>query len=236
LPTPPAVPVPIVIRTTPGGEPLKAEEMEGLELGYRKQLSNTLSVDLAGYRYRYRDRVSARAAGIDAVSLYGFAVIQNVNLCNCSAGWNTGAELSVDWLALPTWRLQLSYTWQRIRMDGSSNPMAQGDGEDIERATPRRYGSLRSQWNISPKQQFDAWLRGSAGFERADAPYSGMVRVPGYLTLDLRYAHQLNKAVELALVGRNLIGARRVEFISDYIPSVPVEVRPTVLMSMRWKF
>ena len=233
---PPALPLPVVIRTTPGGEPLKAEKMEGLELGYRTQLSSSFNVDLAGYRYRYRDRVSGKLAGVDPVSLFPFAIIQDLNLCNCSDGWITGTELSADWLVSPAWRLQLSYSWTRIRMDDSANPVAQADGEDVEKASPRHYGSLRSQWNISSSQQFDAWIRGSAGYDRANAPYSDLVRVPGYVTLDLRYAHKLNKDVELAITGRNLIGARRTEFISDYIPSIPVKISPSALLSVRWKF
>jgi iron complex outermembrane receptor protein len=230
------VPVPILIRTMPGAETLKAERMEGVELGYRSQLSTTIGVDLAGYRYRYRDRISAKAAGIDPISFYPFAVIQDVNVCNCSNGRITGAELSADWLVLPAWRLQLSYSWTRIRMDETANPVAQDDSTGVEKGTPRQYASLRSQWNISATRQFDAWLRGSAGYQRLDAPYPDLLRVPGYVTLDLRYAHKLNKDLELALTGRNLIGARRFEFVSDYIPSIPVKIGPSALLSARWKF
>ena len=121
-------------------------------------------------------------------------------------------------------------------MDTSANPFAEADGQDTEKGTPHHYGSLRSQWNISSDRQFDAWLRGSAGYDRADAPFPNLLRVPAYATLDLRYAHRLNKALELAIAGRNLIGPRRYEFISDYIPSVPVEIRPSLLLSARWTF
>ncbi len=230
------VPLPILIRTTPGAETLKAERMSGLELGYRTQLSASVGIDLSGYRYRYRDRVSARAGAVDPFSFYPFAIVQDVNVCNCSNGRITGAELSADWLVLPAWRLQLSYSWIRTRMDETDNLVAQADGDAAEKATPHHYASLRSQWNISASRQFDAWLRGSAGYERLNAPYSDLVRVPGYVTLDLRYAHKLNKDLELAITGRNLIGARRVEFVSDYIPSIPSEIAPSVLVSARWKF
>jgi len=95
---------------------------------------------------------------------------------------------------------------------------------------------LRSQWNISPSRQFDAWIRGSAGYQRLNAPYTDMVTVPGYVTLDLRYAHKLSKNLELSLSGRNLVGPRRIEFVSDYLASVPVEVSPSLLLNARWKF
>jgi len=230
---PPMVPN-VFTRVVPGTQSLSAEKMEGIELGYRSQLSPSLNLDASVYRYRYSNRVSAT---LGATDFSGFPnVIQDVNICNCSAGWVSGAELSADWQVMPTWRLQLSYTWTEIRMDASSDPAVDADGQQVEQGTPRHYGSLRSQWNISPSQQFDTWIRGSAGYERLNAPYNGMVHVPGYVTLDLRYAHRVNKDLELVASGRNLVGPRRLEFVSDYIASVPVVIGPSLLLSARWKF
>ena len=121
-------------------------------------------------------------------------------------------------------------------MDAGGSPVAQASIKDTERQTPRHYGSLRSQWNISSTQQLDAWIRGSAGFERPNAPFYNNLRVPGYVTLDLRYAQKITKDIEIALSGRNLIGGPRNEVIADYIPSVPVEIRPSLLLTTRWTF
>ncbi len=235
-PARPPIPLPVVIRNAPGNEALKAETMRGIELGYRTQLSTNFNANVTGYRQRYTDRVSGRLGNVDMATLFPLAIIQDVNPCNCSGGWITGAELATDWLVLPAWRLQLSYSWTRIEMEDSGNPAAQSSIKDSEKATPRHYGSLRSQWNLSPSQQFDAWIRGSAGYFRTNAPYFDLVRVPGYVTLDLRYAHKLSKTLELAATGRNLIGGRRTEFISDYIPSVPLEIGPSLLLSARWTY
>lgn len=233
----PAVPPfqPAVLVRSSGDASLKAETMEGVELGYRSQLASTFNIDLTAYRYRYTGIVGGRA-GSQSFDFWPLAVTQNINLYNAGKGWITGAEVAADWLVVPTWRLQLSYTWTRIAMDDSSNPLVQGAGDNAEVSTPRHHGSLRSQWNLSANQQFDAWLRGSAGFDRLNAPFTNLVRVPGYVTLDLRYAHKLNKDLELAITGRNLIGAHRTEFVSDYIPSVPLEIAPSLLLSARWKF
>lgn len=228
------IPVPIVLRTGGDGN-LTGEKMEGVELGYRSQLSSGFSIDLTGYRYRYTDIVGGKAGSQDFLYFPVF-IFQNVNLYNAGKGWVNGAELAADWLVTPAWRVQMSYTWTRITMDDSSNPIMQGAGDNKEVGTPRHHGSLRSQWNPSTNQQFDAWVRGSAGYDRVNAPYTNLVRVPGYLTLDLRYAHKLNKDLELAVTGRNLVGAHRTEFVSDYIPSVPLEIVPSLLVSARWRF
>ena len=60
--------------------------------------------------------------------------------------------------------------------------------------------------------------------------------MPGYVTLDLRYAYRFNRQWEVSLAGRNLIGGRRVEFVSDYVPTVPVEVRPSLMLGARVEF
>lgn len=228
------IPVPILLRTTGMGN-LTAEKMEGIELGYRSQLSSSFNVDVTGYRYRYTEIVGGKAGSLDFM-YFPASIIQNVSLYNTGKGWVNGAELAADWLVMPAWRLQLSYTWTRIEMDDSSNPIVQGVGKNNEAGTPRHHGSLRSQWNISDSQQLDAWVRGSAGFDRVNAPYTNLVHVPGYVTLDLRYAHKLNKDLELALIGRNLVGAKRTEYVSDYIPSVPTEIAPSFHLSARWTF
>lgn len=229
-----AMPIPVVMRTGGNGN-LAAEKMEGVELGYRSQLTSSFNVDLTAYRYRYTDIVNGKTGSQDFI-YFPVSIIQNVNLYNAGSGWINGAELASDWLITPAWRVQLSYTWTQIEMDDSNNPMVQSVGKNSEVGTPSHHGSLRSQWNLTSTQQFDAWVRGSAGYDRVNAPYVNLVHVPGYVTLDLRYAHKVNKDLELAITGRNLVGAKRTEFVSDYIPSVPVEIVPSLLLSARWKF
>lgn len=225
----------VFTRVVAGTQTLRAEKMEGLELGYRTQLSSGFNIDASVYRYRYSDRISSVLGARDLSGLPNF-IIQNVNICNCSAGWVSGAELSADWQVLPVWRLQLSYAWTRIQMDEAADAAVQADGKQTEQGTPRHHGSLRSQWNVAPDRQFDAWLRASGGYQRINAPYTDLTKVSGYLTLDLRYAQKIGKDLELVLSGRNLIGPSRIEYVSDYVASVPVKVGPSVFLSTRWKF
>jgi iron complex outermembrane receptor protein len=228
---------PVVFRAQPGNASLRQETMEGFELGYRSQLSQRLGVDISVYRYRYTDIVSSTQGNTSIQVLYGIPIVfQNLDRNNDGNGWLSGAELSVDWLLAPTWRMQLSYTYTHVDMDDSANPITQAQGLKEERGTARHYGSLRSQWNVSPSQQFDAWIRGSSGIDRTLSPYTTTIRVPGYVTLDLRYAYKVNKDIELALTGRNLVGPRRIEYVTDYVPATPVIIEPSLLLSARWKF
>ena len=253
VPFPPnTIKIPTFIYAQPGSRgSLHAERTQGIELGYRKQFSPAFSADVNVYRYHYKDLRSGGLTGVYGCSplFPGYvaggcpAYLQNAPVyfataaaSNELAGWSTGAELSLDWLVTPNWRLQFSYTWSRLDMNTYADQAIQADAQLLEKSAPHHYGSLRSQWNVDSRQQIDAWLRASGGFERLDAPYTTTIRVPGYVTLDLRYAYRFDKSLEVALIGRNLIGARRFEYVSDYIPTVATELAPSVLLTTRWTF
>ena len=89
--------------------------MEGIELGYRSQLTQQLGVALSVYRYRYSDIVSSSAGSQFVQVLYTIPIaFQNLDRNNAGNGWLSGAELSVDWLLAPTWRVQLSYAFTHV--------------------------------------------------------------------------------------------------------------------------
>lgn len=264
LPGPPSLNIPVISYIANNSD-LGAEKAKGFELGYRKQFAANLGADLTVYHQHYKDlrgatqlrmygchpMFAAFGLAFDPVGCAYFGVpagtpvlfSQNQTENNLS-GTSRGAELAVDWLVNPGWRLQLSYAWSRLDMDSGGDTVARAAAVAAERSSPRHHGSLRSQWNISPSQQFDAWLRGSTGVDRVNQVNltpgaAGMPtyrHVPGYVTLDLRYAYRINKDLELALVGRNLIARHRLEYISDFIPTAATEIAPSWAVTARWKF
>jgi iron complex outermembrane receptor protein len=253
-------PVP-VITYVHGNSKLGAEKSQGVELGYRKQFSTTLSADINVYRYRYTDLRSGRQTGMFAcdsalavvdVAKCGYfgipigtpVLFNETQTINGLAAWNNGIEFSADWLVAPGWRLQLSYSWSHLKVEGGSEPATSADADITQRGSPRHQASLRSQWNITTSQQLDLWLRGASGMDRVNlvdtvpsatgAPT--FTHIPGYATLDLRYAYHANKYLEFALIGRNLIGRHRLEYISDFIPTAATEIAPMWLISTHWRF
>ena len=264
VPGQPGVNIPVINQVTNNSD-LGPEKMKGVEFGYRKQLAANLGADLSAYHQRYTDLRGAALLGMygchpmfaglgiafDPASCAHFGLpagslvlFNQSRTANNLAGTSRGVELAVDWLVSPGWRLQLSYAWNRIDMDNNDDPIARTSSAVSEKSAPHHFGSLRSQWNIGANQQFDVWLRGSAGLDRVNltnltpgamgaATYS---HVPGYVTLDLRYAYRVNKDLELALVGRNLIARHRLEYISDFIPTAATEIAPSWAVTARWKF
>lgn len=233
----PGVYLPWVLRTVPPSQALTAEKSLTVELGYRKQWTSNLQGDVVVYHQRYTD---LRSGTMGMPYYYAYqsypAMVSDVTECNCMAATMKGLELSADWLALPNWRLQLSATWQNLAADTSTDPVIAAAALREERATARRFASLRSQWNITLKHQLDGWLRASSGYWRSELPYTADVRVPGYVTLDLRYAYQPSKGVEYSVMGRNLIGGKHLENVADYLPSLATVVKPSVHIMGRWAF
>lgn len=244
---------------------LKAENSRGVEWGYRKQFSNNFSADLAAYRYRYTDlRTGTQSdlfgcspllvfAGIPfdparcgyfGVAAGTMAAFTSTHTVNGLAAWNEGLELSADWLITPDWRLQLSASTARIKTDRSGDPVINADAAATQKGAPRHSASLRSQWNISSRQQLDVWLRGVGKYDliklvdttshtTAEPTYQ---HIPGYVTADFRYAYRVAKDVELAIVGRNLIAQHHLEFVSDFIPTDPSLVSRTIMFSTQIDF
>ena len=91
-----------------------------------------------------------------------------------------------------------------------SRPIAKIPGAGKGHATPLMAQPPFAVEYCAGSRQFDAWLRASAGYQRLTcAPITDTdASVPGYLTLDLRYAHKLGKAFRSRdqLAGRNLVG------------------------------
>lgn len=262
FPGPAVVNLPMITYVSGSGH-LDPEKAKGVEIGFRKQFSSAFSADINAYRYRYTKLRSGGQAGMgtcapgfpgipfDAALCTAFGIPFGTPLIfnysatnNGGAGWSDGVEVSADWLVAANWRLQLSYTWSKLRLDASDSPSINAGGEMLERATPRHFGSLRSQWNITRSQQFDVWVRGSAGFDRLNlidpvpsatgAPT--YTHVPGYVTLDLRYAYRVNKDLEFSLIGRNLLHSQRLEYASDFLPIAKAAITPSWMVSTRWSF
>ncbi len=97
-------------------------------------------------------------------------------------------------------------------------------GERAGNDAPRQF-SLRSSMNLGPQAEFDASLRSVASLPNPV--------VPGYVALDLRWAWQFSKAVELSVTGLNLLDGGHTE--SGSAASRTYFARSFLLKSV-WKF
>lgn len=198
-------PVPVIVRAL-GNSNFDSETTISYELGWRSQLTPQLFIDLASY-FNHYDRLFLIHQGTPYLDTAAGKIIQPLQVENGMDGEIFGAELSVDWQAIPEqWRLQFSYTWLKMQLhlkDGfvASNPR---DAEGQEKKVPEHQVSIRSMYNINSTIQLDTWLR------YVDAlPLIGQEH---YFNLDVRLGWKPRKDLEFSLIAQNLLEKQHAEF------------------------
>lgn len=216
---PPSLLAPFPILVTyqgSNGNRLKSERMDAAELGYRQRFGANFSLDATGFVHRYRDVIAIATGPIDLSTLFtqGYAQ-QPIISTNGEKVRIYGFELAAFAQLTPAWRLQPSYTWQHGVATGMGDTSSEGVARRDAGNIPRHLLSLRSQHNITQSQQLDFWLK-----YKSRIAYFG---IPDRADLDIRYAWAFSRSTELSIVGQNLLHRRSLEYISDYLPSAPVE-------------
>lgn len=214
-----------------GSENFGSETLDAFELGYRRQVTPRLSLDLAAYLHRYEGlRAPVQDSYIDtdpfnAPSL----VIANMVLDNALSADVRGLEAALDWRPRDDWHLAAAWSVARLSLrDGG-----QDTDEDLEGGLPRHILSLRSGHDLGDRLKLDLWLRRVGERDTRNVPVR---RIPAYTSLDARLAWTPRKGLELSLVGQNLLDRRHQEFTSDIFVTAPVYIERRWYARARWEF
>jgi len=196
-----------------GGPDFRSEDLLAYELGYRVQAQDRLRMTLATFYNRYDH--------LRSVEMVNPPAPLPIVLANRLEGKSYGAELTADYRLTNTWQLRAGYTEMRVRTE------AKPGSTDTTRASsdPDRQLSLRSSLDLPAQLKLDA-----------DARYVGAInnqQVAAYGELDLRVAWQPAAALELSLVGQNLLHRRHVEFGA---PASRHEIERGVYGRVEWHF
>jgi iron complex outermembrane receptor protein len=199
-----------------GSNRFVSEEMLAYELGYRAQVRTGLLLDVATY-YNTYDHLRSYEPAPSTVFPYEFG-----NRLNADT-W--GFELRMSAQATPWWRLHAGYAYlnKNLRLDPQSFDPTGGKAEGND---PRSRFVLRSLMDLPRNVELDGTLRYVA---RLPSPV-----VPAYTELDLRLGWHATGALELSLVGQNLLHARHPEFGA---PSpLREEVQRSLYGKATWRF
>ncbi len=231
--SPPAIPLPVLLRNLPRPDhSLQSEVVKALEFGYRHQIHGGLSLDATAFRNDYSRLRTATTSTQQLVLVPPFHVVQNIMPGNVLEARTHGFELAADWHALQWWRLQPSYTYLRVRVVGAyADPVTVADAVALKDTAPRHQLSLRSSMTLSGRSQFDLWLRRVGKYGN-----SGGGEIPGYTTLDLRYAWRPVAGLELSVVGQNLFDRRHPEIVPDLLPSETLQIQRSLYVKAKWQF
>lgn len=209
-----------------GNRHLVPEELLAYELGYRLQPSERFFLDVATF-YNVYDNLSTLEPlppsfqpGPPPHLLLG------QRFDNKAHGETYGIEAAVNWNVTSWWKVAAGYTWfdSRFRRDPSSQNGALYSNEGND---PHHQFNFRSYINLPWRLEFDTM------FNYVDNLPD--LNIPSYCRLDLRLGWRLTDALEVSLVGQNLIDYRHPEFntLSGYHPT---EIERGMYGKITWKF
>jgi iron complex outermembrane receptor protein len=196
-----------------GSPTFQSESLIAYEAGYRRQLRERVSIDIAGYVNRYDDlRTQEIRAG------------QPITLANMMNATTRGVESMVSAQILPRWQIHGShaYFWKELTFDPGSTDITRGANEGND---PSNIFKLRSYINATNRIEIDAFFR-----YVGDLPQPA---VDAYSELDLRLGYRVMPGWDLSLIGTNLLHDRHLEFRAG---TQPETYERAVSLRSVWRF
>jgi iron complex outermembrane receptor protein len=214
-----------------GDRRFEAETLLAYELGYRVQLSDALSFDMATF-YNVYERL--RSFEPVAPSAPPPAVLAAAALDNKLEGETYGVEVAGHWQVMRWWRLHANYSHLQLQLHkkgGGGGSFIDGTELDPERAeanSPQQQFGLRSAMDLPGKLELDCAVRFVDRLSN--------LNVPGYVSLDVRLGWRPNKNLEVAVVGQNLLDDQHPEFRPTFLRFDPTEVQRSVYGKVTWRY
>ena len=210
-----------------GNPEMDAVTLYAIELGYRSQLRDDLSVDIATFYNYYDDMNSGEIREqpyLENVPPPPHIIVPLIgdNLLKVESH---GVEASVDWRAASWWRLVGNYTYTNLNPYGTETTDP-GIFSDMERDTPFHQFSIRSLVDLPYDVNFDSMLRFVDNTSVSDE----------YYELDLRLGWEALKNLELSVVGQNLLQSEHLEWDAGILGQPPVEVERGVYGKLTYRF
>jgi iron complex outermembrane receptor protein len=211
------------------GSPLfGSEHLLAYEAGYRVQATSSLSLDIAAFYNNYTD---LRSAEPGAPILQGSPVPSYVVLpfvaSNKMSGGTYGIEPFAEWKILPRWKLSGSYSF--LRMNIHKNADSLDPLPDIPNgASPRNQFYFRSSLDLPKHLEQDVMLR-----YVDQLPGLG---ISSYYSLDVHVGWKPISKLQLSFGAQDLLNSKHLEFIPEFLNTLPTEVRRTFFGGVAWTF
>ncbi|MGB6946923.1 MAG: TonB-dependent receptor [Bryobacteraceae bacterium] len=207
-----------------GNPYIKAEELRDFEIGYRRQASKRVSLDVTGFAGRYRNLDVLAPQTPYFANQAGVPYMVLPELFENGAGATTyGVEFSGHWKLTDHWRISPGYSYFHMNAQGDSSIMSTPPG-----VAPDHQFQIRSQLDLPRHLEWDNTL----GY----VSKLSVGNIPAYARLDSRVGWRVGEFVELSLVGQNLLTPRHAEFSSTGYPTVYTLVERSVFGKVTWRF
>lgn len=181
-----------------GNKNFETETLTAYEAGYRIQPAESLLLDAAGFYNRYDHLLTGQAGAFFLEPSPAPAhFVLPVVVSNQMSGETHGVELSTTWQALSWWRWRADYSLLLIHLRVEPDSTNTGKPAETAGSSPRHQASLTSSMDLPYHVELDPTVR-----------YTDVLTsegIPPYWEMDLRLGWHPIPALELALVGQNLM-------------------------------
>jgi len=202
------------------------------ELGWKQRWAPGLTTDLSAYVNRYSrsgsgtTRLGLCRTNQGTVAASCFYPNNEMSRSNSVTAHSRGLELAADWQVSRQHRLQASVT--RFAIETLSSTVELGDFG----TSPTDSSSLRWSYTPNDSTELDIALRQVGQLNNIIFGQS----VPGYQQMDLRWAWRASPTTQWELVGRNLLGGKHLEFVSETGGTASSLVGASLNLGLRLQF
>ncbi len=201
-----------------GSENYKSEKLTAFEAGYRMLPGKHFSLDVSAFYNNYSQLRGALAGETELPDSYDQPIIQPYYFDNQYSGTTRGYEVSAVWQPKEWWRMDFSYSYIELEIDGDDNLTEVQFG-----LPPRHQLSLRSTVKLGATVDLNLWGR---YVDDAEATATSPIphQIDAYATLDANIAWRPTRNMEISLVGQNLIDDEHTEYVAEaFTPDTEVK-------------
>lgn len=192
--------LPLTIELLPSPE-FESEEVIAYELGYRRQFTPELAMDIALFYNDYDDLATltplAPQLGLDPPRF----ILIPITMTNATQAVTYGGEIVLDWRVRQDLNLTMVYSFLDMELDAPATAI---DAELAEGQSPRNQAHVRLQWDATARLALDAVV-----YYVDELP---AYQIDAYTRADVRVGYRLSDHWQFDLVGQNLFDDEHREF------------------------
>ena len=205
------------------------ELLVAYELGYRTQINNRLSVDLATFLDNYHDleTIEPLPPIFEPDSTPPLQVLPST-FANKMHGTTGGIEAFIHWKVTDRWTLSPGYSFLKMHLYPDPTSLDTTSAANAEGSSPSHQAQLRSHLELPHGMGWD-----SSVFFVGPLPAQS---VPSFTRLDSQLTWRFSEGAQLSIVGQNLLADHHVEF-NNFLSAVnPSQVTRSAYAKVTWKF
>lgn len=201
-----------------------SEQLTAYELGYRNQITHTLSADLAGF---YNDYSRLETISIESPVAVDDGVnapylLIPVKFSNQMEGKSHGLELALNWTISANSKVAINYTYLQMSLVA-----VDPEQEGAEQLYPEKQLGIKYYLDLSER-----WAVNTSVFYVDKLPAGS---IDAYTRLDINLDGRIMKNLHFNLIGKNLLDKTHREFgtINDINAA---EVERSIIGKLTWTF